>query len=256
MAYTSTSQPLPYVQPYLQDLLQRQQQVVNTPYTASPTTAAQANPYLTAGWQATANRAQQGSPVMSAANQTLQKTIEGGFLGQGNPYLQSQIDAAQGDLAKNFNLVNKPGWDSRMARAGGFNSGVAEYAGQDYGNLAQNMGRIGSDMRFNAYNTERNLMQQALGLAPTYANQDYVDANALMNVGQQAQVFDQAQADQNFKWWQEAQQFPQNKLNDYSRMIFGQPGGVTTQPEPSKASQAIGGGLTGIGLYNLLFGGK
>ena len=143
-----------------------------------------------------------------------------------------------------------------MAKAGGFNSGVAEYAGQDYGNLAQQMGRISTDMRGNAYAQERNLMAQAMGLAPTYANQDYVDANALLNVGNQAQAFDQAQADQNYKWWQEAQQFPQSKLNDYSRMIFGQPGGQTTQPEPSAMNQVIGGGLTGIGLYNLLFGGK
>ena len=103
MAYTSTSQPLPYVQPYLQDLLQRQQQVVNTPYQASPTTAAQANPYLTQGWQLTANRALQGSPTMSAANDAMQKTLSGGFLGESNPYLTAQVDAAQGDLARNFN---------------------------------------------------------------------------------------------------------------------------------------------------------
>ena len=255
MAYTTSNAPLPYVEPYLQDLLKRQQQVTNTPYQQSPNTAMTANPYLQTAWDATANRALQGSPVMSAANEQLQKTISGGYL-QGNPYLQGQIDSAQGDLARNFNLVNKPGWDTRMARSGGFNSGVAEMASNDYGNLANAMGRIGSDMRFNAYSAERQMQQQAMGMAPTFANQDYVDAQQLQNVGAQRQVFDQAQADQNYKWWQEAQQYPQQKLNDYARIVgMGAGAGGTQQaPEPSTASKVIGGGLTGLSLYNLLFG--
>lgn len=255
MSYTTSNAPLPYVEPHLQNLLSLQQEVLNTPYTQSPNAVAGANPYLTAGWDAVANRAMQGSPVMSAANQTLQNTLSGGYL-NGNPYLQTQIDAAQGDLARNFNTVNKPGWDTRMSRAGGYNSGVAEAAGMDYGNLAQNMGRIGSDMRFNAYNTERGYQQQALGLAPTYAQQDYQDANALMNVGAQRQAFDQAGADQNLRWFQEAQAYPQNRLNDYARMIGvgAQSGSTQQQPSPSTASSIAGGALTGIGLYNMLFG--
>jgi hypothetical protein len=259
MAYSTSSAPLPYVEPYLQDLLGRQQEVANTAYTQSPNAVAGANPYLTAGWNATANRAMQGSPVMSAANQQMQGTIGGQYLNaNSNPYLTGQIDAAQGDLARNFNLVNKPGWDTRMSRAGGYNSGVAEMAGNDYGNLAQNMGRIGSDMRFNAYNTERGYQQQAMGMAPQFAQQDYQDANALLNVGAQRQTFDQAGADQNLRWFQEAQAYPQNRLNDYARMIgvgTGS-GGTQQQPEPSTASSIAGGAMTGIGLYNLLFGGK
>lgn len=255
--YSTTNAPLPWMEPYLQDYMSRAQTVANTGYTPSPTTAVSANPYLQQGWQAVANRAMSGSPVMGAANQTLMNTLSGGYLSSGNPYLQSQIDAAQGDLAKNFNLVNKPGWDSRMAKAGGYNSGVAEVAANDYGNLSNSMGRIGSDMRYNAYNSERQLMNSALGMAPTYANQDYVDANALLNVGQQAQTFNQAQADQNYKWWQEAQQFPQNKLDAYGRALGVMSGGTSTQtaPDPSTASQVIGGGLTGIALWKALFGG-
>lgn len=256
MSYTTTNAPLPYVQPYLQDLLGRQQEVANTPYQQSPNAVAGANPYLTAGWDATANRAMQGSPVMSAANQTMQQTLSGGFL-NGNPYLQSQIDAAQGDLSRNFNAVNKPGWDSRMSRAGGYNSGVAEAASMDYGDLAKNMGKIGSDMRFNAYNTERGYQQGALGMAPAYAQQDYNDANALLNVGAQRQAFDQAGADQNLRWFNESQAYPQNRLNDYARMIGvgAQSGSTQQQPSPSTTSSVVGGALTGMGLYNMLFGG-
>lgn len=254
--YSTTNAPLPWMEPYLQDYMSRAQTVANTGYTPSPSTATPANPYLTAGWQATANRALSGSPVMSAANKTLMDTLSGSYLGQGNPYLQGQVDAAQGDLARNFNLVNKPGWDTRMAKAGGYNSGVAEVASNDYGNLANAMGRVGSDLRFNAYNSERQLMNSALGMAPTYANQDYVDAKALLDVGQQKQAFDQSQADQAYKWWQEAQQFPQQKLDAYGRALGVMSGGTSTQtsPDPSTASSVIGGGLTGLALWKALFG--
>ena len=257
MSYTTTNAPLPYVQPYLQDLLGRQQEVANTPYQQSPNSVAGANPYLTAGWDAVANRATQGSPVMSAANQQMQSTIGGQYLNaDSNPYLSGQIDAAQGDLSRNFNAVNKPGWDSRMSRAGGYNSGVAEAASMDYGNLAQNMGRIGSDMRFNAYNTERGYQQQAMGMAPQFAQQDYNDANALLNVGAQRQAFDQAGADQNLRWFNESQAYPQNRLNDYARMIGvgASSGSSQEQPGPSTTSSVVGGALTGMGLYNMLFG--
>ena len=258
MTYSTSSAPLPYVEPHLRSLLDRQQEVANTPYQQSPNSVAGANPYLQAGWEATANRAMQGSPVMSAANQQMQNTISGQYLNaDSNPYLTGQINAAQGDLSRNFNAVNKPGWDSRMSKAGGYNSGVAEAAGMDYGNLAQNMGRVGSDMRFNAYNTERGYQQQAMGMAPQFAQQDYQDANALLNVGAQRQAFDQAGADQNQRWFQESQAYPQNRLNDYARMIGvgSQAGQTQQQPSPSTASSIAGGALTGVGLYNMLFGG-
>lgn len=257
MSYTTSSAPLPYVEPYVQDVLGRAQDVANTPYQQSPSTAVGPNPYLTAGWEATANRAIMGSPTMGAANSLMQRTLNGDFLSSENPYLASQIDYAQGDLARNFNNVNKPGWDARMARSGGYNSGVAEAASGDYGDLARNMGRIGSDMRFNAYNTERGHQQTALGLAPTYANQDYVDANALLSVGTQRQAFDQAGADQELRWFNEAQNYPQQRLNDYARIVgMGSGAGSTTsQPGPSTGSSIFGGALTGAALYNLLFGG-
>ena len=89
MAYTTQNTPLPWVTPYAQDYLARAQEIANTGYTPSPTQSAQPNEALNTGWQAIAQRAMQGSPVMSAANQQLQDTIQGKYL-QGNPYLDSQ----------------------------------------------------------------------------------------------------------------------------------------------------------------------
>jgi hypothetical protein len=255
--YTTTSAPLPWQEPYLQDYMGRAMDLANQPYNPSPQTYTGPNNALQASWQATANRAMQGSPVMSQANQQLTNIMGGGFMG-GNPFLNQQIESAQGDLLRSYNLMQKPAWDKAMQGSGSFgNTGVMEYQQNAQNDLMRNLGRIGSDMRFQNYATERGLMQNALGMAPTFANQDYVDANALQNVGQQMQGFDQGQADQNYRWWQESQNFPRQQLAQYGQALGVGGGGTQTQtaPDPSKGSQLLGGALTGAALYKMLFGG-
>lgn len=257
-SYTTTNAPLPYLEPYLQDFYARAQDVSNTAYQQSPGTYVGPNPYLTAGWEATANRALQGSPTMGAANQTLQQTLSGGYL-NANPYLDQSVANAQGDLVNAWNQVQAPQWDMAMRNSGSFgNTGVAQSAAFGANTLQQQLGRVATDMRGNAYNTERGYMQQALGLAPQYAQQDYADANALLNVGAQAQGFNQAQQNQNQQWFTEAQQYPQQQLSFYGNALGVGGGGTSTQtaPDPSTASQVIGGALTGSQLLELLFGGK
>jgi len=252
--YTTQNQPLPWVQPYMQDYLGRAQEVSNQGYTQSPTQTAQPNDLLTGGWQAIANRAMGGSPVMSAGNQTLMDTLSGKFVGQQNPYLDTQISNAQGDLAKSWNTVAKPSWETSALKSGSFgNSAIGELAGNAQGNLANAMGRIGSDMRSNAYNTERGFQQQALGMAPQYAAQDYYDANQLLTAGTQAQGYADRNAGQNYAWWQEAQQFPQQKLDVMGKALGGMNfGSQHSQPGVSGASSTLGGALVGSQLGNSL----
>jgi hypothetical protein len=256
--YSTTNAPLPWMEPYMQDYMSRAQGVANQPYQASPTQFTAPNAYLDAGWQAMANRAQMGSPVMGAANTQLQNTINGGFLGQ-NPYLSDAISNAQGDLTRAWNTVQRPSWETQMQRSGSFgNTGVAEMAGSAQNDLQRNLARIGSDMRLGAYNQERGLQQQAIGMAPQFANQDYVDANAMLTAGQQRQTYDQGVSDQNYRWWQEAQAYPQPRLGLLGNALgIGGNSGTTTQtqPDPSTLSQVIGGGLTGLALWKALTGG-
>lgn len=251
--YTTTNAPLPEARPYYQDFLARTQEVANQPYQQSPGTYAGPNPYLQQGWQATANRATQGSPVMGAANTQLMKTINGGFM-NANPYLDANIASAQSDLTQAWNQVQRPQFDKAMQRSGSFgNTGIAQTAGYAADTLQKNLGRVASDMRGNAYNTERGFMQQALNMAPQFANQDYVDANALLNVGNQAQQFTQAAQNQNQNWFNEAQKYPQQQLG-----LLGNALGINqgtqqtqTQPDPSRASQMVGGALTGAQLAQM-----
>lgn len=255
-SYTTTNQPLPYQVPYLQDYWARAQDVANQPYQASPSQYVAPNPYEQASWQATANRAMEGSPVMGAANQTLQNIVSGGMM-NGNPYLDQQISNAQADTVKAWNNVAKPAWDTAMQRSGSFGNHNVMAAAADAGStLQQNLGRISSDMRSRAYDTERGYMQQALGMAPTFAAQDYYDAAQLGNAGMQMRNAQQGAADQNYRWWQEAQNYPRQQLGllGQSLGIGGGSQQTVTQPDPSTLSKVVGGALVGSQLGNL-FGG-
>ena len=267
--YSTTNAPLPWMEPYMQDYLGRAQDVANQPYQASPGTYTGPNSLLTSGWDMAANRAMTGSPEMDAARQQLTTTIQGGaqnpYASMDNPYLSQSISDAQGDLANSWNMVQKPQWDKAMQNSGSFgNTGVQQYAAMDANNLQRNMARIGTDMRMGAYNTGAQLtesglgrQQQAIGMAPTIANQDWTDLGQLMNAGGQMQGFNQANQNQNQQWWQEAQNFPQQQLDAYGRAIGINAGGTSTQqqPDPSRTSEIAGGALTGAALWNMLFGG-
>lgn len=66
-----------------------------------------------------------------------------------NPYLQPAIDAAQGDMVRNFNLSVTPSIRSAMARSGSFgNSGLEQMAGEAERQLQTSLGRQANDMRY------------------------------------------------------------------------------------------------------------
>ncbi|VTU37014.1 hypothetical protein [Variovorax sp. PBL-E5] len=70
----------------------------------------------------------------------------------GNPYLQQQIDAASGDMVKNFNLTALPASNAALVRSGSFgNSGLQELQQQDANVLQKNLGNLSNTARFNDY---------------------------------------------------------------------------------------------------------
>jgi len=255
---TTSNMGLPdWVQPYAQGYLNQAQQVANTPYQQyQGQMVAGFNPYQQQGLDAMAQRAYNGSPVMGAANQQLQDTIQGKSLG-GNPYLQQQIDAAQGDVTRQWNNVAKPSWDTAMQKSGSFgNEGVAQANQMAQSDMQRNLGLIDTNLRANNYNTERGYQMQATGMAPQFANQDYTDINNLIGAGQQYQNQQQTELTNQYNQFQQARQYPAQQLDIMGNALarqYGQQGSQTT-PGPSGAATAIGGTLTGAALYNLLFG--
>ena len=231
--------------PYYQDYLAQSQQTADMPYNPyGGQTVAQLNPYQTGAADATAQRALQGSPLISGASGELQKTLGGDYLNQGNPYLTSVIDKTMGDVTRNYNNVIRPQQDALMARSGSFgNSGVQSTINDQVQGLAGQLGGIGSNMRYQDYNKERNRMQGAVGMAPQIAGQDYIDANALGQAGNMYQQADQANLSDQYRRFQEAQQYPLHQLDVMGTglKIGPQTGTVSNSPGTNPWMQLLGG---------------
>lgn len=227
---TTTGGVAPWALPYAQDLLARTQQVANRPYTQSPGTYVGPGQGLQNAWQNAINTSQGGA-------------TQNPYAQYNNPELRNQIRAAQGDLASGWNNVQMPAWSKTMANSGSYgNTGVMQATDMAMGDLSKAMGKIGSDMRFGAYNTAANM-------AENFANRNDAfkqwGANAQMQVGNQMQGFNQAQQNQNQQWFNEAQNYPIQGL-DQMRQSLGFGGTQSTQnaPGPSQAGQFLGGALT------------
>jgi hypothetical protein len=309
---TSTSAMPSWAQPYAQGYLQRAQQVADSPYQAfTGQRVADMAPWQNQAYQAQAQRAMSGSPVMNQANAGLTNMMQGGgtaaqnpygpvqaqanpYAGS-NPYLQQSIDSTLGDVTRNWNNVQKPQWDTSMQRSGSFgNSGIAQMNQMAQRDMQRNMGNIASGMRMQDYTQQQQLGESAanralqagqfnatmgenyagrqdsmfnqgqgralsaLGMAPTFAQQDYNDINQLQQAGAAYQGQNQKLLDNQYAQFLESRQYPMQQLDVMGNALgrsYGQTN-TTTQPGASTGSQIVGGALTGAGLYNLLFGGK
>jgi hypothetical protein len=211
-----------------------------------------------------------------------------------NPYLQQTIDATMGDLTRSWNNVQKPQWDTAMQRSGSFgNSGVMQANQMAQSDMQRNMGNIASGMRmqdytqqqqlgesaanralqagqFNAtmgenyagrqdsmYNQGQGRALSAMGLAPSFAAQDYNDIAQLQQAGAAYQGQNQKALDNAYSQFLESRSFPQQQLGIMGDALSRMQGGTqtTTSPGTSTGAQLVGGLLSGSALYKLLSGG-
>lgn len=280
---TTTTQFAPWAQPYAEGYLQRAQQVADQNYQPFPgQRVAGFTPWQQKGMEAMANRAMAGSPVLGTAQQALQGQMTqpqpgaavNPYMGP-NPYLTSQIDQAQGDVIRNWNTVQMPGFDTAMSRSGSFgNAGIGQVASQAASDLQRNLGDISSRMRFQDYaqqqqlgesfasrsdamtNAGRARVMQALGMAPAMAAADYGDIDRLLSAGGGVQAQNQRLLDDSYGRFVESRDYPQQQLNIMGNALRGIGGSQTSNDaaDPSRAAQAVGGALTFSQLWKLLSG--
>ncbi len=248
---TTTTNAFPdWAVPYAQNFLAQSQQVAGLPYRGyEGQTVAQLNPYQTAGANAQAQRATQGSPVNDAASTELQKTLSGGYLNN-NPYLSKLVGAASQDITENYNQSVVPQLTALDARSGSFgNSGVSNATGQAQGQLAKNLGNVATNIYGTDYANERNRMQTAVSQAPSIANQDYVDAAALQNAGQTFQTQDQKNLTDQYQRWQEANNYPKDQLATLGKGLGLNYGSTTSGPGANPWAQGLGAAASAYGAY-------
>jgi len=249
---TNVSSVPEFVRPYAENYMQRSQQVADLPYQPyGGQTTAQLNPYQTAGIDAQAARAMQGSPVSNAAAGELTKTLSGGYLNS-NPYLDATVQAAQGDLTRGYNESIVPQQNAMRARSGSFgNSGVEQAIGTQNNDFTRQLGNISTSIRGTDYGNERSRMVGAIGQAPAIANQDYLDAEALQRAGGFYQGQEQRNLTDAYGRFQEAQAYPKEQLATLGRgvgMNFGT-SSTSTGPGSNPYAQALGTGLAAYGAY-------
>lgn len=148
------------------------------------------------------DRALNGSQTMRNAEGSLNQVMGG----QQNPYLDAMVNKAQANVMGNANAA--------AARSGSFgNSGIAEQA-------ARQMGDVATSMYGGAYEADAGRRMQAIGMAPTFGNAAYQDAQQLMGAGQLMQDQQQQGLDHQFGQFQEAQNLPFKQLAAMSG-VFG-----------------------------------
>lgn len=167
-----------------------------------------------------ANRAMNGSAELNAGSRNLTDTLNGMYLGQSNPYLQSQIDQGSQGLMRNYYDAMK-NTDAAAAKSGVYGGSSWEQMASDNSrNLATGLSNLESGMRYNNYSDERGRQLQATGMSPTYANQPYQDAQQLMTAGQFLQDQKQQSLDGGYQQYQDSQNLPYKQLAAMSG-VFG-----------------------------------
>jgi hypothetical protein len=251
---TTSSMELPgWMQPYATGYLNRAQTVADKPYQAyGGQTIAGMDPRTSQGLDMQAQLGTSGTAAGNAGQSLLTDTLSGKYMGS-NPYLNEQIDAAQGDLIRNYNTVAKPQTESAMVGSGSFgHSGLGEMQRLQQSDLQRNLGRVGSDMRMGAYNTERGNMQQALGMVPQYNAMQFGNAQALQDAGRGAQAQEQLQLSDAYQQWQQAQGYDAQQLGLIGNAfgtVRGNSGTQTTTGPGSGPSTAQTVGQTALAAY-------
>jgi len=203
-------------------------------------------------------RAVAGSPVEQAAQNQVQQTAQGDFLGQ-NPYLTQAINQATQPIADRFNDTVIPGIQSGFSGKNRYGSGMQAYQQRMAGEQAmKQMGDVAGAMSYKNYGDERARQQQASSLAPQMGQIDYQNISNLANVGQVRENQAGAELQEDINRFQHGQQAPKDALAQYMALVGGGSyGGDSTSSAPiyrNQAADALGMAGTAAGIAGSLFG--
>jgi hypothetical protein len=97
-------------------------------------------------------------------------------------------------------------------------------------------------------------MDNAMSMAPTFAQQDWTNIDAINNVGSARQQLGQAELDDAVNRWDYYNAQPGAKLDEYMQRVMGNYGGTTSSTTKNKTS-AGGIGNTLLGGASAILGG-
>jgi hypothetical protein len=210
------------------------------------------------GLQALEARAKLGNPLLQSAQNQLQNTVSGGFLG-GNPFFQGAFQpAAQaaemqykqtlGDIA------------SKSSLAGRYGSGaMGSLQDRATGAFGQQLANTAGQLAYQNYADERARQQQATMAAPQMASADYQDIQNMLQAGQIREGYQGQQLQGDMARFNFLQNQPQQNLQNYLSLVYGNPLGRVGQSSssgssPSTLQNILGAAATAGGIYKNLGG--
>ena len=261
MATTTTSQIDPTIQPYLGYGLQQAQELYQgggPQYYGGPTYVAPSTTTQT-GLQALEARASLGNPLLQSAQNQLQNTVSGGFLG-GNPFFQGAFaPAAKAAEMQYKQTLGDIG--SKASMAGRYGSGaMGSLQDRATGQFGQQLANTAGQLAYQNYEAERQRQQAATMAAPQMAGADYQDIQAMLQAGQAREGYTGAQQQADIQKFNFLQNQPQQNLQNYLSLVYGNPlGRVASQTtsgsqDTSTLQNILGLAAVGGGLYKNLGG--
>ena len=254
----ASNEPSDFIKPYLTEGLDTAKDLFGTPRTMyEGSTVVPFSPQTEAGLTAIQTRAEEGSPLVTGAQDLTASTMAGDYLSpDSNPYLASAMDAATRPMREAFTQDVMPGIDAAFSSAGRYGSGLQANqqarAAEDY---LTSLGDIGSKMAYTNYATERDRQIAAGAAAPGMAQLDYLDPSKLIDVGAAREGMAGLQEDiDRFNFGQDELR---DRLLEYMPLVTGgqYTSQSTTQPIFSDpAATYLGYGATGAGILGDLFG--
>lgn len=251
---TTTTEPPAFIRPFMEYGAQQSRALYETggPSYYGGNTVVPFSQQTEAALGGTEQRALQGSPVNQAAQNyatgILGSTPTSQFGGATNPHLDATFNRAADSVQNRI-------------QSGFAGSGRNIEAGRPV--AAQEMNDLATGIYGGAYENERNRMASDLaqqratqfsvaGMAPSLANQDYVDLNALQGVGGQVEDLTSRLMEDQAARWDFSQNAPQMNLDNYLARVTGAyPGQSATQTTPTyrnRTAGAAGGAMSGASL--------
>jgi hypothetical protein len=198
-----------------------------------------------------------GSPLTGLAQQQLQGTLGGAYLG-GNPFFQGAFapaaQAAQTQYQQTLGDIA-----SKSSLAGRYGSGaMGNLQDRASGQYAQALTNTAGQLAYQNYEAERQRQQQAIGAAPQLAMADYQDINQLLQAGQLREGYQGQQLGADIQRFNFLQNQPQQNLQNYMSLVYGNPlgrVGSTTAAgaaDTSTLQKVLGTAATGAAVYKNL----
>jgi hypothetical protein len=259
MATTTTSTVAPEIAPYLTYGLQQASNLYGAggPQYYTGETFVAPSQTTQAGVQALETRALAGNPLTGLAQQQLQGTLGGAYLG-GNPFFQgafapaaqaaqTQFQSTLGDIA------------SKSSLAGRYGSGaMGNLQNRATGQYAQALTNTAGQLAYQNYEAERQRQQQAIGAAPQLAATDYQDIQQLLAAGQLREGYQGQQLGADIQRFNFLQNQPQQNLQNYMSLVYGSPLGrvgsttASGSADTSTLQKVLGTAATAAGVYKNL----